>query len=78
MLITRNGKVAAVLQALSDDEVEDYMLRNSPRFWKLIEARRQQVHKGAVIPFEPARYGASAAGQRALREKKARYKTKSQ
>jgi antitoxin (DNA-binding transcriptional repressor) of toxin-antitoxin stability system len=56
LFITRNGKVAAVLQALNDDEVEDYLFRNSPRFWRLIQARRAQALKGAELAFDPSSY----------------------
>jgi PHD/YefM family antitoxin component YafN of YafNO toxin-antitoxin module len=76
LLITRNGKVAAVLQALADDEVEDYLLRNSPRFWELIAARRDQVRRGAVIPFTPDRYTVSAPTAAGVREKPTRYKAR--
>lgn len=32
VFVTRNGKITAVVEAISDDEVEDYMLERSPRF----------------------------------------------
>jgi hypothetical protein len=31
-----NGRMTAVLQAVTDEEADDYLLRNSPRFWRLI------------------------------------------
>jgi len=79
LFITRNGKVVAVMQAISDDEVEDYMLRNSPRFWKLIESRRTQMEKGGVIPFDATRYtgeSATSSGKVAARERRGRYTRK--
>lgn len=79
LFITRNGKVVAVMQAISSDEIEDYMLRNSKRFWSLIESRRRQAEKGEVIPFDPERYGveyAPAAETAIAREKRGRYKRK--
>lgn len=60
LFITRNGKVAAVLQAMSDEEVEDYLLRNSKRFWKLIESRRSQAGNGDVVDFDVVNYHESA------------------
>ena len=77
LFITRNGKVVAVVQAVSGDEIEDYMLRNSKRFWSLIESRRRQVEKGEVIPFDPERYGEArpAVAERVIaRERRGRYK----
>jgi hypothetical protein len=78
LFITRNGKVAAVLQAVSDGEVEDYLFRNSPRFWRLIESRRAQASKGATLPFDAARYehDESAAKGMLVRDKAAPYRTK--
>ncbi|MEJ2745337.1 MAG: hypothetical protein P8123_06585 [bacterium] len=79
LFITRNGRVVAVMQAISSDEIEDYMLRNSKRFWSLIESRRRQAERGEVIPFEPERYGGElpAVAERTIaREKRGRYKRK--
>lgn len=36
IFITRNGKIAAVVEAITDDEVEDYLLERSPRFRSLL------------------------------------------
>ena len=78
LFITRNGKIAAVLQACSDDQVEDYLLRNSRRFQRLIESRRQEAQQGRVLPFDPARYHQDDDGSsrvRVAREKRAKYRT---
>jgi len=79
LFITRNGKVAAVLQAVNDDEIEDYLLRNSPRFWRLIESRRTQAKKGSTLPFDASRYGTDeprAAKEMVVRERGTGYKTR--
>ena len=79
LFITRNGKVAAVMQSLNDAGVEDYLMRNSPRFWRLIETRRAQAKSGKTVPFNPAVYAVDSdlCRTRALREKPADYKAKS-
>jgi len=43
VFITRNGKIAAVLEGMSDDQVEDFLLERSPRFRRLLDraARRR-------------------------------------
>ena len=43
VFITRNGKIEAVIEAISDDEVEDYLLERSPRFRAMLKraAKRQ-------------------------------------
>lgn len=79
LFITRNGKVAAVLQAVNDDEIEDYLLRNSPRFWRLIGSRKAQIGKGATIPFDVARYmddESVTAKRMMVREAPGEYKTR--
>jgi PHD/YefM family antitoxin component YafN of YafNO toxin-antitoxin module len=75
LFITRNGRVAAVLQAVTDEDTEDYLLRNSPRFWRLIESRRAQAAAGQAIPFDPAAYGRKAVGASAVREMPESYGT---
>lgn len=74
LFIIRNGKVAAVLQSLDDDEVEGYLMRNSPRFWRLIETRRRHANAGLAVPFDPASYEEDTTC-RVVREKPAVYKT---
>ena len=66
VFITRNGRIAAVLQAMTDEGVEDYLTRNSSAFWKLVEARR--ASSNSAVSFDPTRYGAAV-----VCEKKARY-----
>ena len=76
LFITRNGKITAVLQSLADDEVEDYLFRNSRKFWRLMETRRTQAEQGRTLPFDPARYeqeDASAAPATGVREKRGKY-----
>ena len=46
IFITRNGKIAGVLEHLSEDEVEDYLLERSPKFRKMLDEARKQ--KGGV------------------------------
>jgi PHD/YefM family antitoxin component YafN of YafNO toxin-antitoxin module len=77
LFITRNGKLAAVIQAIADDEVDDYLLRNSPRFWRLIEARREEARQDLSIPFNPAKYQMEKVRRKsaaAVREKSGEYK----
>ena len=78
LFITRNGKVAAVLQGVTDDEVEDYLLRNSPKLWRLIDERRGRARRGRTIPFDASRYqgGFKSGSSLAIREKPASYRKK--
>lgn len=79
LFITRNGKITAVLQSLSDEEVEDYLFRNSRKFQRLIESRREQAQQGRTLSFDPVRYDqedADALPKAAVLEKRAGYRTK--
>ncbi len=49
VFITRNGRIAAVIEAITDDEVEDYLLERSPRFRLLLD--RAAAKKGGM-PLE--------------------------
>ncbi len=76
LFITRNGRVAAVLQAVTDEDAEDYLLRNSPRFWRLIESRRAQAVAGRAVSFDPAAYGGETAVASVVREAPTSYRSK--
>jgi len=43
IFITRNGRIAAVLEGMTDDQVEDFLLERIPRFRRMLEgaARRR-------------------------------------
>ena len=43
IFITRNGRIAAVLEAITDDEIEDFLLERSARFRQMLnEAARRR------------------------------------
>ena len=42
IVVTRNGKPAALLIGLEGQDWETVMLQTSPSFWKLIEKRRNE------------------------------------
>jgi PHD/YefM family antitoxin component YafN of YafNO toxin-antitoxin module len=75
LFITRKGRVAAVLQAVTDEDAEDYLLRNSPRFWRLIESRRAQAAAGQVAPFAADQYTEEVGAGAAMREAPAPYRS---
>ena len=43
MVITRQGKPAAVLVGVNKQDWESVLLQTDPKFWKLIRARRKQA-----------------------------------
>ncbi|MGO9916304.1 MAG: type II toxin-antitoxin system Phd/YefM family antitoxin [Isosphaeraceae bacterium] len=53
IVITRNGKPAAVLLTVSDeDDLERLLMAYSPRLQAILEAARQRIQAGAGIPSE--------------------------
>jgi prevent-host-death family protein len=43
IVVTRNGKPAALLVGLEGQDWEAVLLQTSPTFWKLIEKRRKET-----------------------------------
>jgi prevent-host-death family protein len=51
IIITRNGRPVATIQAIDDDDVEDLLLERSDRFWAMIARAR----RGKPIGIETLR-----------------------
>ena len=51
IIITRNGRPVATIQAIDDDDVEDLLLERSERFWTMIARAR----RGKSIALETLR-----------------------
>ena len=53
VVVTRNGKPVAVLQAVSDaDELERLLMAHSPRLQAILQAARRRIQAGQGIPNE--------------------------
>ena len=53
VVITRNGKPAAVLLAVEDeDELDRLILAHTPKFKMLLEASRAQIKRGEHLSHE--------------------------
>jgi len=53
VVVTKNGKPAAVLVCVTDDdELESVLLACSPRFQKLLERSNRQIDQGKGIPHD--------------------------
>ena len=53
VVVTKNGKPAAVLVSVGDDEeLESILLACSPRFQRLLERSNREIEQGRVIPHE--------------------------
>ena len=53
VVVTKNGKPAAVLVSVTnDDELESILLACSPRFQKLLERSNRQIDRTGGIPHD--------------------------
>ena len=53
IIVTRNGKPAAVLLSMKDqEELEGLILAYSPKFQRILKASQQQIKAGAGIPHD--------------------------
>jgi prevent-host-death family protein len=53
VVVTKNGKPAAVLVSVSDqDDLDSILLACSPRFQKLLERSNRQIDKSGGIPHD--------------------------
>jgi prevent-host-death family protein len=53
VVVTRNGRPVATIQAVDDDDLEDLLLERSPTFWDMIRRARQ----GRPVTLSVARRG---------------------
>jgi len=42
IVVTRNGKIAAVLEHMTDDKLENYLLERSKKFNKMLDGVKKQ------------------------------------
>ena len=51
VVVTSRGKPTVVLHAVSEDEIEDYLLAHSPKFLKSLQASYQEYQRkgGALL-----------------------------
>lgn len=55
IVVTRNGRPAAILHAVNDEDLEDYLFESDPRFIARIEALRREFQRGGGTPVADVR-----------------------
>ena len=74
IVVTKNGRAAAVLHGVTDEDLEEYLFESDPRFIARIEAARREYRRSGGTPIaavraelglprRPRRQRASAAGR---------------
>jgi len=75
IVVTRNGRPVAILHAVSDEDLEDYLFESDPRFIARIEALRREFRRGGGTPLAEVRRElrapASRGGKPAARRRRA-------
>ncbi len=52
VIITYRGKPAASLTMLTEDDLEDFILENSPKIRKMIAEAEKDIQKGKVVSLD--------------------------
>jgi prevent-host-death family protein len=52
VIITYRGKPAASLAPLTDDDIEDFILENSPKIKKMIAEAEKDIQTGKVVSLK--------------------------
>ena len=75
IVVTKNGRPAAILHAVTDEDLEDYLFESDPRFVARIEALRREFQRQGGTPLATVRrqlrVHASRRGEQATRRRRA-------
>ena len=73
IVVTKNGRPAAILHGVTDDDLEDYLFESDPRFIARIQAlRREFEQKGGTALAEVRKELRVPVSRRAARGKRRR------
>jgi prevent-host-death family protein len=55
VFVTKNGKIAAVIEHIEDRDIEDYLLERSVRFRKMLRKVRQERNSLPLAEYRKSR-----------------------
>ncbi len=55
IFITRNGKIAAVMEHLEDSDIEDYLLERNPRFREMLDKVKKERGATSLTEYRKSR-----------------------
>jgi prevent-host-death family protein len=55
VFVTKNGKIAAVIEHIDDRDIEDYLLEKSPRFRKMLDRAKRQRSSMSLAEYRKSR-----------------------
>jgi prevent-host-death family protein len=63
IVVTKNGRAAAVLHGVTDEDLEDYLFESDPRFIARIESLRRTYRREGAVTLESVRRELGAGRQ---------------
>lgn len=70
IVVTKNGRAAAVLHAVTDEDLEDYLFESDPRFIARIQALRKQYRREGGTEIGNLRNELGLIGRRNKKKRK--------
>jgi prevent-host-death family protein len=61
VVITKHGKLCAVLKGVEGYDLEDLLMAGSPKFWRMIEDRRRRPGRGLTLEEARKHFAAKEA-----------------
>jgi len=55
VFVTKNGKIAAVIEHIEDRDIEDYLLAKSPRFREMLDKVKRQRGSMTLAEYRKSR-----------------------
>lgn len=55
VFVTRNGKIAAIIERIEDRDIEDYLLERSARFRKMLTKVREEAGSITLAEYRKSR-----------------------
>jgi prevent-host-death family protein len=77
IVVTKNGRPAAILHAVTDGDIEDYLFESDPRFIARIGALRREFQRRGGTSLADARKALRVPASRRGRQATARRRTSS-
>jgi hypothetical protein len=55
VFVTRNGKITAVIERISDADIEDFLLERSPRFRRMLDRVKREKGGISLVAYRKSR-----------------------
>jgi len=55
VFVTRNGRIAAVIEHIEDADIEDYLLERNPRFRRMLDTVKREKNAMPLATYRKSR-----------------------